>query len=388
MTTLDEKARELAGILSIRLQRTVPVTGHSFSWFICIAIAAVWVSIEKLASRATRNNLVISSDSEGVLAQGKEFLSRDPYPAIQARALLSIPCSTGAVLPADTSFTCSVTGLIYNTDISVVASSTTISVNATCENAGTAGNFDGSSEFIIQSQIAGINSGTTGSISTSGVDAEPIEEYRVKVSDAKRYMGGGGNLWDLRIWGQEVSGVKRIYPYRGKFDNFGNYTEGLSARTVFVQSTESINSDGVAPQSLLDSVRSSCLNDPTDGKERIPASSPISTFYVQPIRRVIIDVKIYGSSPSWSANAMDAIESAVSSYLFDLTPYIAGVDPIAGRTNQITLVNVSGTVRDSASQFGLNPSKIELILHSTGAVFDTYTLPAGGLAKLGTITYP
>lgn len=388
MSSLDEKAREFAGVFGLKLGTKVPVASRSFLWVLSVALAKIAVMCQKLAIRTTRENLVTTGSVNGVIDQGREFLGREPYPAQKATVELVLTGGNGIAIPSGTVFVCNSNGLTYST-ISSIAGSGAISAVVTCDVAGVDGNITNGEIFALQTPISGISGSWIGTLTVSGVDNETQSEYRTKVLDAKRYKGGGSNLDDLRIWGQEVAGVARCYPYRGKFDSSGNNLGGLSSRTVFVQASSAVDpsGDGIAPVAMLNKVRSFCLYDPVTGKERQSCSAPDKTFFVQSIRRITFDVVIHGSSLSWNGDAIDAIDSAISLYFSSLVPFVGGVDPISGRTNEITSVNLSGVVRDTASQWGLNPSHVTF--NFTGEVGDKqiYSLPAGALPKLSSVVY-
>ena len=388
MSSLDEKAREYAGVFGLKLGTKVPVASRSFLWVLSVALAKIAVMCQKLAIRSTKENLVTTGSVNGVVDQGREFLGREPYPAQKSTVNLTTVGGTGITIPSGTVFVCSTNGLTYSAVASVVLGGVN-PVVASCDVAGVDGNITNGDAFALQTPIVGVTGAWSGTLTISGVDGETQSEYRAKVLDVKRYIGGGSNLFDLRIWGQEVAGVARCYPYRGTFDSAGNNLGGLSARTVFVQSAGSIDptGNGIAPQGLLDQVKQSCLYDPITGAERQSCSAPNSTFFVKSIRRISFDVTIHGTSLSWNGDAISAVESALSIYFSSLVPYVGGVDPIAGRTNEITSVNLSGVVRDTASQWGLNPSHVTFKLSSGGGELQTYSLPAGGLAKMGTVEF-
>lgn len=53
------------------------------------------------------------------------------------------------------------------------------------------------------------------SVVNAGADRESDEDYRRRVLNEIRTVGGGGNAVDYRTWAEEVAGVLRAFPYSG-----------------------------------------------------------------------------------------------------------------------------------------------------------------------------
>lgn len=388
--SLIDKAKEIVSLFKNSLGQDVPISDRSFLYQFALAIAGLSVSTDKKALYAVRENLAISASEAGLTEIGRNVLGRDPFQAVAAEISFDIGVTDGTVIAPGTEFVAEENGLTYGTQVTSIGDvSGTLTVSATCTLQGAETNVSIGSVVNISSPISGVDaSGTVVSVPTTGVDSEGIEEYRTKILDAERSQGGGGNAWDYRIWGEEVPGVKRIYPYGGEFVEGAN-VGGPSSRTVFVQATESIDSDGIAPQSLLDEVRSYIITDPLNGRNRIPMGVPDSTFFVESIRRISFKVSVYGSEITWPDDAITDLNQALSDYFFFLQPAVEGVDVISGKTNVITETSISNIVYDTLINYGIQATKVSFSLDTgDGTGLIEYTLPAGGLAKLDSILYP
>lgn len=387
--TLEERAREYLAYFEQALGQTIPITDRSYLWQESLALGALSVSVDKKVLLQVRENLALTATPDGLNIIGREYLGRDRAGAQTTSLLGSFVVQAGAVVPPGSTFVSDESGLVYESTYTITGTGGSSEIEMVCQNAGVQGNVSIGSVLTLQTPLAGVaNSGTVSSVVKTGTNVEGVEEYRTKVLDAIRAQDGGSNMWDYRIWAQEVPGVFRAYPYSGQFDENGVQIGGPSSRTLFVQANSDIDADGIAPQSLLDDVRSFVITDPSNNRNRICMGVPDSTFYVESIRRVSFDVEILGSLATWPSEAVTAIDSAISAYLFGLIPAIDGLDPVSGRTNSITTLNLSDVVQGVAIQYGVSPSAVRFKLSSGGGYIERYDLPAGGLAKAGTITYP
>lgn len=91
----------------------------------------------------------------------------------------------------------------------------TVTVLATADDAGTAGNLDAGATLSLLSPIAGID--TDGTVeateATDGADLEEVEAYRTRILDNLRNPPSGGGPGDYVAWAKEVSGVTRAWEY-------------------------------------------------------------------------------------------------------------------------------------------------------------------------------
>lgn len=225
---------------------------------------------------------------------------------------------------------------------------------------------------------------TVASTVTTGAEEETDDAYRVRVLDAQRSQGGGGNSADYRNWGQEVAGVVRCYPYSGPPSG----TSNPPMRTVYVECATTIQADGIAPAGLLTQVRTAITTDPDTGLARQPLGLTDGTLYVQAITRTAIYVQITSLIvPSGqTAQCQAAISAALSAYFLSITPFISGLDPAFGRNDSITNPSVSKVIQAVLTAYGASAANIGFGL-SAGTFNSVYTVSAGEKAKLGAVAY-
>lgn len=390
MINHGDKTRENIALFEQSLGQKIPISDRSFLYQLSVANASLSVSIDKKAELAVRENLATTASIEGLTEIGRQELGRDPFSATASTVTATFSVGDGIVIPPATVFISSENGFSFVTDVSYIGTAIgTLDITVISELTGGQSGVSVGSEMTLQTPIVGVSdSGTVSTVIHAGIDAEGTEEYRTKVLDRIRSQGGGSNSADYRDWAQEVAGVLRAYPYSAQFDENGDSIGGPSSRTVFVQATESIDPDGIAPQSLLDEVRQSIITDPSTLRNRICMGVPNSTLFVESVRRISFDVQVFGTDQTWPVEVIDAISYELDRYFQTLIPSIEGLDPVAGRTNSVTEVSISNIINDVSLQYGKNASSVSFSLTGVGIPITRYQLPAGALAKLNSVVYP
>ncbi|MDR2490265.1 MAG: baseplate J/gp47 family protein [Spirochaetaceae bacterium] len=170
-----------------------------------------------------------------------------------------------------------------------------------------------------------------------GTDAERIEHFRQRVLDIQQSERGSANSGDYRIWAQAVTGVKRAYPFTGRPVTMPGNSLPLES-TTYIECTEDIQEDGIAPQSLLDKVKEALVSNPETGESRLIIGHTADTIYVRPIVRTDIYISIFGliisngDKPSVQQEIRDALDIKLRS----IEPYVAGLDPEYTRNEDVT----------------------------------------------------
>lgn len=159
-------------------------------------------------------------------------------------------------------------------------------------------------------------------------------------------------------------------------------------RTVFVEATESIDPDGIAPQSLLDDVRDYINTDPITGKARPPLGMTDENLFILSITRTAFSVEIRDLvvDSDLEADTKEKIEIEVDAYFRGVFPFIEGVDPPASRNDVITDLTVSRVIQGVLDRYGATAGGVG-IYFTAGIFFPSYVLGQGELAKAGPITY-
>ena len=219
------------------------------------------------------------------------------------------------------------------------------------------------------------------------MEVEDEEIYRARVLDAIRRSGGGGNSADYRAFAQEVEGVQRAYPFSAKpIDAL--LESSPPDRTVYIQATEAIDPDGIAPQPLLDAVRANITINPVNGQERQTLGITDETLFRESITRVPFFVEVRGLAVAVSdvAAAKQNIEDALTVYFKSLESFVEGLDPDFEKNDFITDVTISGVVDDVLKSFGGSAAGVGFGL-GLGSFVSTFNLASGELAKLDTVTF-
>jgi hypothetical protein len=159
-------------------------------------------------------------------------------------------------------------------------------------------------------------------------------------------------------------------------------------RVVFVEADSTIDPDGIAPPSLLTSVRSYINTDPVTGKARPPLGMTDENLYIQSIERTTFNVEIRQLTvdADIEAETKATIETELDRYLRGVFPFIEGVDPPATQNNIITDLTLSRTVQEVLARVGGSAGGIGLY-QITNQFIPSYVLGQGELAKLGSVPY-
>jgi hypothetical protein len=160
-------------------------------------------------------------------------------------------------------------------------------------------------------------------------------------------------------------------------------SDEVGIRTVFIEAIESIDVDGIAPQSLLDDVRDSINIDPETGLSRPPLGCTDESLYVESIVRTSIYVTIRGLvvSSEQEAAAKDKIQLSIDEYLRSMSPFIVGLDVDLDRNDTISELSLSTIVQDILRPVGGYAASVGFGL-IPGEFYSTYTLFKNELAKL------
>ena len=285
-----------------------------------------------------------------------------------------------------------VQGLRYKTKASATAptnvSGDGVFVPIACIDAGPPGNLSVNDTLTIQAPIVGAGrTATVIEVTALGMPAEGLESYRQRLLDFIRSEGGGGNSSDYRTWAQAVPGVRRAYPFSGPPE-----TEARIAlpgeRTVYIECTPDINSDGIPPQSLLELVRNALLADPVTGISREILGLTRDTLYVRPIVRRGISVSVIGMTITNGSmtDAQAAVENALISFIESFAPFVQGLDPDFDRRDVVTGSIIGREVQNVLDAYGGTAQNVVFGVN-TFATTGKYYLRQNEKLKLTRVTF-
>lgn len=367
-----------------RLNQLTPAADRAFNRVLAIMIAMGQTTQDKYA--ADRFLAVLAQTAKGadLDSLGLEYgVLR--HLAVAAVLTLTLTGTNGTVIPAGTVFIVPGSGAQYISQSGQTIAGGTSSITVTAQTAGAAGNLSNGSTLQLQAPIAGATGiPTVASTLTTGADTEGDDAYRVRVLSVQQSLPTGSNGASYRIWAQSVAGVVRAYPYSG----FPPSSGSPPMRTVFVECDPSIQSDGIAPQGLLDQVRAAITTDPNTGLARQDLGITDSTLYVPAITRTGMFVTVTGLSvPSGQTSACQAaIMAALASYFLAVAPFVTGVDPSFGRNDTITNLTVGRTVQAVLAAYGASAQNIAFG-PVAGTFVSSYQVAPGEKTKLGGVNY-
>jgi uncharacterized phage protein gp47/JayE len=373
-------------LLESQLNQQTPANKRSFVRVLAKVLALGYTELYKLAVERSLQTLAITASGDGLVKIGNQYaVTRNP--AVSAVLTIIVEADTDAEVPSGTYFIGNPNNIRYASNYSVVEDGDIATLNITAETPGAIGNLTIGDTLVTGSRLPGIGSvATVTAVVTTGAEEENLESYRQRVLAALRAVLGGGNAADYRSWGTEVSGVQQCYPYSGKpSDSPPSYP---GDRTVFVEAAIDVDADGIAPSSLLDSVRAAINADPDTGVGRPPLGLTDDTLYVQSITRSSFSVTINGLSVSADSlvEAKEDLTTFLEYYFLSVRPFVEAIDVVTERNDVLTNLTISKIVQDVLSTFGGSAESVEFGLYGDSAV-DSYTLSSNEKAKLVEVLY-
>lgn len=254
-----------------RLNQTTPPLARAFNRVYAIAISFVQKGLYLFATDKAKQALAISADEEGLTVLGEEFTV--PRKLAEATILvITLPGSSGIIIPATVSFIGDANGVRYFPDSSATITGGVATINVTAEDAGVVGNLNNGDTLQIDTQVAGAETtAIVQSTSNVGADEELLETWRGRVLFAIRTVSGGSNATDNKKWAEEVAGVSRAFPYSGR-PPLEFPSESPSVSPSSSPSTSSSPSFSVSP-SLSPSTSPSFSVSPSESPSASPSAS-------------------------------------------------------------------------------------------------------------------
>ncbi len=168
-------------------------------------------------------------------------------------------------------------------------------------------------------------------------EAETITEYKEDVLQAYRIPPRGGARGDYVLWGEEVSGVRRIYPYAG------DDADLLGAGWLLIESTVS---DGFASAELIEAVKRKI-------DSKIAISDPgiiIDSIVVTKLTVTITG--LFGVADEDLNAAQNSILSTVENYFKSIKAFVDGVDRSTAKNDTLRRVELVAVALDAAAIYG------------------------------------
>jgi len=367
-----------------QLGQTSPLNDKAFLRVLAGAEAGQDAGLYKYAADRVKQNLALTATEDGLDRIGNDNYTPRKL-AVAAIVTVEIGASNGTIFPVGWEFVGDLNGLRYKNQSEVTASGGAAELDLRCTETGSDGNLDIGNTLSISSQIAGSQTqAEVTAIDTLGVDRETDTNYRPRVLFAQRAITGGGNAADHKIWGEAVTGVKTIFPWSGQPEEEYSYP---GDRTIYVEATTDIDSDGIAPTILLTAVRTALGTDPDTGESRFVLGLTNENLWIESIIRTPIHVVIYNfDCPEDSEeDCKTDIEDNLTAYFLTLKPFIAAIDLIQERRDIITKVAISEIVQDVLKTYGASATDITFEVYDGEYYVEEteYELSNNELTKLG-----
>lgn len=354
-TTSEIEAQIIARIES-GLGQSVPILPTAFVRILAAALSAPLALLYRVIAWAMRQIFPQTGDAEALIyIAGQYDLVRSP--SVAAELTITISGDNGTDIPAGTLWTTD--GLVYaQAAIATIAGgSATATIEALVS--GIDGNIANGTALTPASPIAGVSGAVVASTVTDGVDEESIETFRSRVIDRMRYQPQGGSAADYVQWAREVAGIVAAFAFRVGTD-------------VVVYPLLSLTGTSRVP----DASKLTEVQNYLQAPERRPLCA---TVYAQAATERTVDVTITGVSPSDAATKA-LIEDAIESYLYARYPRQYSDEPLA------TDVIAVAAIWSSIFATGAIATAVTMTISGIGSA-TTYTLPAGEIAKLGSVTW-
>ena len=382
--TTKELTDQNIAVYENKLNQTIPPVDKAFMRVTSAVEAITGKSLHIYGQDAIKQALVITAtDLEKLKTEQGAQYGVQYRNEVATILTVTIPGTNGTVVNAGTDFKGDSNGLRYYSQASATVAAGIATLSLKCRTPGATGNLNNGETLTISTQIPGLTQiATITATTTTGANAETLESYKTRILDVIRSKGGGANLADYRIWGQEPAGVERVYPYSGDPED---PTRPPPYRTLYVECEPSIQPDGIAPPALLTQVRDAVTTDPVTGKARQPLGLTNDTLLVRPISVTGFYVEVRGLYvPLGDVAAQQLnIETALDLFFESVQPYIDGLDPLFERRDKITDNEISAVVQSALTSAGASCNGVGFGL-SAGIFITEYNMKPGEEAKLAT----
>ena len=360
--TISELYTSIKQRLESELEVKISIFGKSY----LIAIAAVQAAKMKLlwqyVATVSKNSWVDTADpvsSGGTLERfGLVKLGRPPQPATKGVYTVEVTGVIGATIPAGSQFSGNDDSaapsykFILDNAYQLVAATDSIQLRALT--AGPESRLEVADKLTSSSPLLNVDDVVTVvSEDTTPVSEESLEDYRQAIIDSFQLEAQGGAATDYRIWSQDASGVREVYPY---------VKSGECAEIeVFVEADEGVDPKGIPTQAILDEVEDVIEFDPDDTRplnERGRRPLGVHALYVEPITPLDVDIT-YEGTQGFDLNTQDSIENALSSEIRNIRPFVASAD-ISINQNDLLEVNTIISIAQNLISSGQSFSGVTL----------------------------
>lgn len=255
---------------------------------------------------------------------GLVHLGRTRNPATAGEYKIQVTGSIGAEIPPGTTFksldTSTSPDKLFVLDSLYTFVSTVGLIQVRALDLGTDARLEVGDELQITQPLANVDSyQEVITVETTPVEAENLEDYRKKILEAIRLEAQGGSRSDYRLWSNDADGVRTVYPY------LKNNEAGSINLYIEANPDDSTDGNGTPTAGIISDVDDVVEFDPDislplSERGRRPMTANV---YFLPIITNPVDVDIVDLS---DVSYLTAIRTAIEDYLFDIRPFIDGLD--------------------------------------------------------------
>lgn len=329
-------------------------------------------------------DLAQSESVGGMLERyGRIQLGRNPFGATSGSYVVQVTGSIGAVINGQVTFKSDDTsqnpGNLYILDEAFTLTATTDFITLRSLTTGSAGSLKIGDTLTVTSPIDLVDSSVmVSSVAIQPLDAESLDAYRAALLNTYRLFPQGGSATDYRLWSADAQGVAQVYPYAasGKTNQVDLYVESTIS--------DSIDGKGTPSTLMLQAVEAVVnFNPDTTLPANLRGRRPITVVVnYLPIVAAQIDISIpgfIGINPA----IQSLIESAITSYLSLVRPFVAAADLLAEKNDEISVNGIIGVL--SSVVPGASYGTIDLKVN--GVSVSNYRFILGNIPWLNEITY-
>ena len=382
--TISELTSAAINFINTELNISIPAFGKNILRANAVVSAGkLWLFYKALAM-VQKNVLPDLADPEsqgGTLERhGEIFLGRRPFQAVAAVYIANVTGTALATISAGTTFQSDDTSdnpeALFVLDNDYILTGTGDQITLRALDAGINSQLSIGNTLTATSPLLNVNDVVdVDSESTAPFAAETTEDYRAKVIESRQLEPQGGASSDYRIWSYDVAGVRLAFPYA--------VTATDNSVDIYIEST---TGDGTASGALLLLVDAVIEFDPDITKpieERGRRPLGILNVTSKSIVTKVIDIEITNLTDS-SASVQSTITSAMTAYLKDVRPFIAGAQPLANKNDTISSSTLGIEIQQAIGTGNIFTS---LTFDVATVTQISYLFNNGEIPVLGTITY-
>lgn len=377
--TTQECVDSARAILESNLDQTSPLYDKAFLNALSVLIGMTKSELYLYGAERTRQMLALTATGDDLTTVAAEY---GVIRKVAKKAVLSIRVygDNSTPVPLSAVWRSRDNGMYYFLTQEYELDEYYVLMNVRAEYAGVEGDLAFGSILDISSTVPGLrDTASTHEVIERGAKEETDDELRVRLLDEIQTVGGGSNTADYRTWGQRTPNVYRVDPYSGSLP----WVDSLPGeRTLFVESTAAYDSEGVADDALLTSVRAYVSYNPDTGREQPCLGSSDDTLDILSITRNTAYFTVRGLTvPSTKLlGCQTAVTEALNRMTYAMRPFILGLDAEAFRNDVLSSAQASREVQRVVQAFGGYVSSVRTGLEY-GVDLNAYPLNPGERLK-------